>query len=312
MPIRVAVAEDSLLVREGFVVLHTDYRGHAGSDDVGRVELEIGPDRARSLDEDRKAGDREPAGGREVAEVGELLDLAVLALATDEAHGGLDCQPRRKGDTLLGFCCRREHTLTDGRDHEPAQLRRHRRPDRGIARVAGRVVQPRVVAEFARVRNRMKGPDAFAAPDDVSANISLRVFLRPRRGSADHRRADDDHVADDHRRRRRADHAVTRRGLIGIYVAAHGEDRNVRRLNDLERGLAPQQSVDGRMAADAVKAAILAVPIIGVALAFGSVVPAMLMSGQVFMNLGWFDRARIEHDRILGRHRWRNMPAPAG
>ncbi len=27
-------------------------------------------------------------------------------------------------------------------------------------------------------------------------------------------------------------------------------------------------------------------------LAYGSVVPAMLMSGQVFMNLGWFDRAQ--------------------
>lgn len=33
--------EQDYLAREGYVVLHTDYRGHAGSDDVGRVELEL-------------------------------------------------------------------------------------------------------------------------------------------------------------------------------------------------------------------------------------------------------------------------------
>jgi dipeptidyl aminopeptidase/acylaminoacyl peptidase len=33
--------EQDYLAREGYVVLHTDYRGHAGSDDVGPVELEL-------------------------------------------------------------------------------------------------------------------------------------------------------------------------------------------------------------------------------------------------------------------------------
>jgi len=39
-------------------------------------------------------------------------------------------------------------------------------------------------------------------------------------------------------------------------------------------------------------------------LAYGSVVPAMLMSGQVFMNLGWFDRARSAKWRMPRWAKW--------
>ena len=42
----------------------------------------------------------------------------------------------------------------------------------------------------------------------------------------------------------------------------------------------------------------------GYALAFGAVVPGMLMSGQVFMNLGWFDRARSSSWRMPRWAKW--------
>src|SRR2546423_884092 len=42
----------------------------------------------------------------------------------------------------------------------------------------------------------------------------------------------------------------------------------------------------------------------GYGLAFGAVVPAMLMSGQVFMNLGWFDAARSPAWRMPRWAKW--------
>ena len=42
----------------------------------------------------------------------------------------------------------------------------------------------------------------------------------------------------------------------------------------------------------------------GYALAFGSIVPAMLMSGQMFMNLGWFDSARSSVWRMPRSAKW--------
>src|SRR5437867_7201720 len=42
----------------------------------------------------------------------------------------------------------------------------------------------------------------------------------------------------------------------------------------------------------------------GYALAFGAVVPAMLLSGQMFMNLGWFDRARSPTWRMPRWAKW--------
>ena len=42
----------------------------------------------------------------------------------------------------------------------------------------------------------------------------------------------------------------------------------------------------------------------GYALAFGAVVPAMLLSGQVFMNLGWFDGARSASWRMPRWAKW--------
>ena len=42
----------------------------------------------------------------------------------------------------------------------------------------------------------------------------------------------------------------------------------------------------------------------GYGLAFAAVVPGMLMSGQVFMNLGWFDRARSRRWRMPRWAKW--------
>jgi hypothetical protein len=42
----------------------------------------------------------------------------------------------------------------------------------------------------------------------------------------------------------------------------------------------------------------------GYALAFGAIVPGMLLSGQVFMNLGWFDRARSPAWRMPRWAKW--------
>jgi len=42
----------------------------------------------------------------------------------------------------------------------------------------------------------------------------------------------------------------------------------------------------------------------GYALAFAAVVPGMLMSGQVFLNLGWFDGARSSGWRMPRRAKW--------
>ena len=42
----------------------------------------------------------------------------------------------------------------------------------------------------------------------------------------------------------------------------------------------------------------------GYLLAFGTIVPGMLMSGQVFLNLGWFDWARSGHWRMPRWAKW--------
>ena len=63
-----------------------------------------------------------------------------------------------------------------------------RRPDRRVAGIRPRIVQPRVVAELARLRNGVEGPQPLARADVEAADVALGVFLRSRRRAADHAR----------------------------------------------------------------------------------------------------------------------------
>ena len=77
--------------------------------------------------------------------------------------------------------------------------------DAGVAGVGPRIVQPGVVAEFARLRDRVEDPEALAGPHVESADVALHVGLA--RGDAARfvRGADDDDVFRNHRRRVQAD-----------------------------------------------------------------------------------------------------------
>ena len=78
-------------------------------------------------------------------------------------------------------------------------------PRAGIARVRPRVVQPGVVPEFARPRDRVKDPEPLARAHVESADVALHVGL-PRGNAARFvRGADDDNVFGNHRRRVQAD-----------------------------------------------------------------------------------------------------------
>ncbi len=74
-------------------------------------------------------------------------------------------------------------------------------PRAGVAGIRPRIIQPRVVAEFAGLRDGVKNPEPFPRAHVESADVALHVGL-PRRDRARFvRGADDDDVFRDHRRR---------------------------------------------------------------------------------------------------------------
>src|SRR5262245_57470171 len=68
-------------------------------------------------------------------------------------------------------------------------------PNTGIARVRPRVSLPRVVAKFARRRDGMENPEAFAGTDVEAANVPFDVRAAGRDAARLVRGADDDDVA---------------------------------------------------------------------------------------------------------------------
>ena len=72
-------------------------------------------------------------------------------------------------------------------------------PDAGVAGVRPRIVQPGIVAELARPRNRVEDPQPLARLDVESADVALFVALAARHAAGQVRGADDDGVPGDDR-----------------------------------------------------------------------------------------------------------------
>ncbi len=83
----------------------------------------------------------------------------------------------------------------------------HGRPDGGVAGVFPGSVLPGFVAEFARLRDGVEGPEQLAGANVEAAHVARNVVLRRRRGAQLQRRADHDGVADDDGGRGGADDA---------------------------------------------------------------------------------------------------------
>ena len=79
------------------------------------------------------------------------------------------------------------------------QVRRHRRPDGGVAGVAPRVALPGLVPELTRERDRVEDPPPLAGPDVVAAHEPGDVLPAGRKSAQ--RAADHRNVSYDHRRR---------------------------------------------------------------------------------------------------------------
>ena len=60
-------------------------------------------------------------------------------------------------------------------DQPQFRVRRHRRPDARVAGVIGRSVIPGLVAGLARFRNRVEGPQQFAAARVEATNIAFHI-----------------------------------------------------------------------------------------------------------------------------------------
>src|ERR1019366_1895612 len=72
------------------------------------------------------------------------------------------------------------------------------------------ILLPRFIAEFASLRDGVKGPETLACADVEAADVAGNVVHRRRRGTGGGRaesRPDDGNVADDHGRRSGANHA---------------------------------------------------------------------------------------------------------
>ena len=94
---------------------------------------------------------------------------------------------------------------------------RHLSPDAGVARIAPRVLFPRVVAEFAGPRNGVEDPEPLAGLDVVAADEALLVGLAPRRAAGSMRGADDHGIAGDDRRRMQPDIAGLQVHLLIVF-----------------------------------------------------------------------------------------------
>src|SRR5262245_6603625 len=79
------------------------------------------------------------------------------------------------------------------------------RPYADVARPFPRSVLPGLVAELARHRDRVEAPELLARPDVEGAHETFRVRAVAVPEAFEHRRADDDDVADDGRRGVQAD-----------------------------------------------------------------------------------------------------------
>ena len=114
----------------------------------------------------------------------------------------------------------------DGQIHEPERfIHRELRPHPRVAGGLGGVLEPRVVARLARLRNGVKDPQALAGARVVTADVALVVAERLRRAALAEGRADNHHVACYDRRPLKAHFArdkIGENGLIGFRLEING------------------------------------------------------------------------------------------
>ena len=95
------------------------------------------------------------------------------------------------------------------------------RPGPGVAGEFPGITGPGVVAEFARLRNGMEGPDELAGVDIVAADVARNVFFCGRGVAGEERRTHNDNVADDDGRGTGADGSRLDDGAIQILREIH-------------------------------------------------------------------------------------------
>ena len=145
-------------------------------------------------------------------------------------------------------------------DDAELEIRADLPPDSGVAGVAPRVVQPTVVAEFVRARDRVEDPLAGAGVGVEAADVPLGVPHRARRAPGDVRRADDDRVAGHERGGVQPDLAGQRIDLL-IHVLHQVDDAVLAKAREtLARpGVQADQPVARRDVEDLAVAAVVAI-----------------------------------------------------
>ena len=133
-------------------------------------------------------------------------------------------------------------------------------PHPGVAGVAPRVVQPTVVAELVRARDRVEDPLAHAGVRVEAADVALRVAHRAGRAAGDVRGPDDDRVAGHQRRGVQPDLAGQRIDLL-IHVLHQVDDPVLTEAGQplARAGVQPDQPVARRDVEDLPVAAVVAV-----------------------------------------------------
>src|SRR5687767_5891468 len=131
------------------------------------------------------------------------------------------------------------------------------RPHTGVAGVGPRVVLPRLVADFAGLRDGLEHPQALSRSYVEAADGSLDVAAALRIGAGLERRADDDDVAGDDRGRVKTDRRagqVHRRVEIGLQIDGSSSSETGDRItgSSVER----DQPVSGRDVEDALFLAV--------------------------------------------------------
>src|SRR5439155_22249788 len=127
------------------------------------------------------------------------LALASLEIERDQTLA----EEARAGTVAAVVIARRQ--LDRQIHHAELFVDRHLRPHAGVAGVGPRILLPRVVAEFAGLRNRVEDPEPLPGPRVVPADEALLVNLALGVAPGKMRGADDDDVLGDDRRRVQTD-----------------------------------------------------------------------------------------------------------